>query len=95
MNIKSIEIEDPIERHRRGAIEVTVITSEGEKRWCFFFTPEGMAACGYWIEGTEVRFHYGAAHMILVSEISEAIIKAALADIEKQGMLEICTIPYC
>jgi hypothetical protein len=53
-----------------------------------------MSACGDWIEGTKIRFHYGAAHMILVSEISEAIIKAALGDIEKQGKLEICTIPY-
>jgi hypothetical protein len=94
MKIESIEIEDPIESHRSGAIEVTVITSEGDKRWCFFFTPEGMSACGDWIEGTKIRFHYGAAHMILVSEISEAIIKAALGDIEKQGKLEICTIPY-
>lgn len=94
MNIESIVIEDPIESHRTGAIEVSVITNAGDKRWCFFFTPEGMATCGDWIDGTKVRFHYGASHMILVSEISDSIIKAALRDIDKQGMLEKCTIPY-
>jgi len=94
MNIKSIEIEDPIERHKRGAIEVAITTTSGEKRWCFFFTPEGMAACGDWIEGTKVRFHYGCSHMILVSEISESIIESALRDIDKQGEIKLCTIPY-
>lgn len=94
MNIESIEIKDPIELHRTGAIEVSVTTNAGDKRWCFFLTPEGMAACGDWIDGTKVRFHYGASHMIFVSEISESIIKAALRDIDKQGMLEKCTISY-
>jgi hypothetical protein len=94
MNIESIEIEDPIEQHNEAAIEVTVITSGGEKRWCFFFTPEGVAACGDFIEGTSVRFHHGTAHMILVSKISTEIIRAALRDIEGQGKLESCTIPY-
>jgi hypothetical protein len=94
MNIESIEIEDPIEFHVKGAIEVSVLMASGEKRWCFFFTPEGMSACGDWIEGTKVRFHFGASHMILVSEISELIIKSALMDIDKQGKIELCTIPY-
>ena len=94
MNIKSIEIEDPIELHVTMAIEVAIVTTEGEKRWCFFFTPEGMSACGDWIEGTKIRFHYGASHMILVSEISESIIEAALRDIDRQGKIELCTIPY-
>ena len=94
MNIESIEIEDPIELHKTAAIEVTIVTSCGEKRWCFFFTPEGMAACGDYIEGTKVRFHYGASHMILVSEISLEIIEAALRNIEKQGKVELCSIPY-
>jgi hypothetical protein len=93
MKIDSIEIEDPIESHKTMAIEVTIINSDGDKRWCFFFTPEGMSACGDFIEGTKVRFHYGAAHMILVSEISPEIIEAALRDIEKQGKVELCTVP--
>lgn len=94
MNILSIEIEDPIEHHKTGAIFVTVVMSTGEKRWCFFFTPEGMSSCGDFIEGTSVRFHYGASHMILVSEISQAIIESELKNIEKLGEIELCTRPY-
>lgn len=94
MNIESIKIEDPIENHITGAIEVTITTTVGEKRWCFFLTPEGMTACGDWIKGTKVRFHYGASHMILVSEISQSIIEYALRDIEKEEKIELCTVPY-
>jgi hypothetical protein len=93
MKLKSIKIEDPIELHKTMAIEVTIETNTGEKRWCFFFTPEGMSSCGDFIEGTNVRFHYGAPHMILVSKISQSIIKSALRDIENQGEVELCTIP--
>ncbi|WP_083261032.1 hypothetical protein [Microbulbifer aggregans] len=93
MNIESIEIEDPIEHHTKGAVEVLITTRSGEKRWCFFFTPEGMAACGDWIPGTHVRFHYGVPHMILVSDISESIVERALKNIESRGELEQCTVP--
>jgi len=89
--IASIEIEDPIELSKTASIEVIVTLQNRERRWCFFFTPEGAAACGNWIEGTKVRFHYGASHMIIVSEISETIIRAALKDIEKQGLINECT----
>jgi len=94
INIESIEIEDPIELHTTIAIEVAIVTTEGGKRWCFFLTPEGISACGDWIEVTKVRFHYGASHMVLFSEISESIIESALRDIDKQGKIELCTIPY-
>lgn len=94
MKIETIEIEDPIELHKTAAIEVAVVTTSGEKRWCFFLTPEGLSACGDFIEGTKVRFHYGTSHMILVSEISKEIIEAALRDIEKQGKVELCTTTY-
>ena len=89
--IASIRREDPIELSKTGAIEVLVNLKNGESRWCFFFTPEGAAACGDWIDGTKVRFHYGASHMIFVSEISEEIIHAALKDIEQKGEIEACT----
>ncbi len=94
MKVETIEIEDPIELNKTGAIEVAVLLDSGEKRWCFFFTPEGMSACGDYVPGTKVRFHYGAPHMILVSEISESIIYEALREIEKQGEIISCTIPY-
>ena len=94
MHIEEIIIKDDIELHKTGAIEVDIVTTNGEKRWCFFLTPEGMASCGDWIEGTKVRFHYGASHMILVSEISKTIIELALKDIENNEKLELCTIPF-
>ena len=91
MNIESIEIKDPLKMAARAAIEVDIKTTNGENRWCFFFTPEGIAACGDFIEGTDVRIHHGASHMIVVSEISEKIIEAALKDIENRGVLRECT----
>lgn len=93
MKIERIEIEDSIGSHKTMVIEVSVVTSEGDRRWCFFFTSEGISASGDFIERTKVRFHYGAAHMIVVSEVSVQIIEAALLDIEKQGKVELCTIP--
>lgn len=89
--IANIEIVDPIELSKTGGIEVVVKLEDGKERWCFFLTPEGASSCGYWITGTKVRFHYGAPHMIVVSEISEEIIRAALKDIENQGLIESCT----
>lgn len=65
MKIELIEIEDSIESHKTMAIEVSVVTSEGDRSWCFFLTPEGISASGDFIEGTKVRFHYGAAHMVI------------------------------
>ena len=91
MNIECIEIKDPLKMAARAAIEVHIKTTNGENRWCFFFTPVGIAACGEFIEGTNVRFHHGASHMIVVSEISEKIIEAALKDIENRGVLRECT----
>ena len=92
MKIKTYEIEDPISSHSKRAIEVSIVTEQGDRRWCFFFTPQGVAACGDYIHGTKVRFHYGASHMIVVSEISQEIIESALKDIEKRGELESCTL---
>ena len=90
--IKNIDIQDPIDSHAQGAIEVIVEMNNGKKRWCFFFTPQGAANCGDWIDGTKVRFHYGASHMFLVSEISKEIIEAAIKHVEEQGELEQCTL---
>lgn len=89
--IANINIEDPIEISQRAAIEVVVELENGEKRWCFFFTPQAAALCGDWINGTKVNFHYNSPHMIIVSEISETIIHAAINDIESQGLIESCT----
>ena len=91
--IKRINIEDPIEAHTTRAIEVVLEMSDGKKRWCFFFTPEGASKCGDFIEGTKTRIHYGASHMFIVSNISKNIIEKAIKQVESNGELLKCTLP--
>ncbi len=45
------------------------------------------------LPGTEVRFHYGAPHMIVVSELSEDIIKAALDHLCSAELIAKCSLP--
>ncbi len=56
-------------------------------------TPEGLRNCGDWIDGTKVRFHYGAKHMIVVSKISKSIIESALHSIDSDNEIYNCTLP--
>ena len=51
------------------------------------------ANAGDWVPGTEVRIHY-APNMIVVSEISEEVIEAALRHLASTGELEECTRAY-
>jgi hypothetical protein len=91
--LKSFIIDDSLEIQDTGAVEVTVEMHDGEKRWCYFVTPQALAACGDWIDGTQIRFHYGAAHMIIVVAPTDAvIIEKALRDIERAGHLYKATI---
>ncbi len=86
--IAIIEIEDPIEVHDQRAIEVTVTLQDGSRRWCFFVTPEGIPNYGDHPDGDkDVRIHFGAAHMIVTSKISEEIIRKTLGHIDKAGEL--------
>ncbi len=70
-----------------GAVEVTVEFFGGEKRWCFFITPESLRAVGDWVPGTEVRHHIGERHMIVLEKISEPLIDIVLNDLDRQGLL--------
>lgn len=92
--IASINIEDPIEVHDQRAIEVTVTLVDGSRRWCFFVTPEGIPNYGDYLDSDkDVRIHFGAAHMIVISRISEEIIRKTLAHIDNVGELERSTVP--
>lgn len=91
--IKRIHIEDSLDTAERRAIEVVLEMSDGTRRWCFFFTPQGIVSCGDYVGDTRVRIHYGASHMFIVSEISKEIIEAALFQVEARGELENCTLP--
>ena len=92
MTIERVEIEGDLGSQNAGGIEVTVHLPSGERRWCFFMTPEALNTCGDWIEGTTTRFHYGAAHMIVIAgTLTPGIIEGALRHIDKAGDLELAT----
>lgn len=90
--LESFQINDDIERSNSLAIEVTVNLADGRQRWCYFMTPKALEASGDWVPGTSVRFHYGAPHMIVVSEIDASIIEKVLHRLVEQGELEACTL---
>jgi hypothetical protein len=89
----SYTIDDPSAEPLTCCVEVTVDFDGGHKRWCFFATPQVLATCGDWIEGTCVRLHLGVPHMIIVSELSEGIIDRVLRRLYTEGQLEAHTAP--
>ena len=91
-HIADVRIEDDLSTQDQGAIEVHLQMSSGENRWCYFMTPRALQACGNWIEGTTVRFHYGAPHMIVVADVlTDDLIRKALRSIEESGEVLVCT----
>jgi hypothetical protein len=86
-------IDDPIAHPLSACVEVTVDFGDGRKRWCFFATPQVLAVCGDWVEGTQVRLHLGVPHLIIVSELSEGIIDDVLRQLYAGGDLEAHTAP--
>lgn len=92
--LSTFEIECRLEDQKRGGIEVVVTLDDGERRWCYFMTPESLANCGDWIDGTTTRFHHSSAHMIVVAApLTDKIIEAALRSIDRRDGLLGCTIP--
>jgi hypothetical protein len=91
--IRSYTIDDDLTDAARGAIEVTVVLADERRRWCFFMTPSALAACGEWVQGTQVRLHLGALHMIIVSDLSRDIIERVLRQLDADGELERRTLP--
>jgi hypothetical protein len=87
------KIDDLIEEPLTGAVEVTIDFGGGRKRWCFFATPQVLAAVGDLVNGTRVRVHLGVSHMIVVSELNESIIDRVLRQLHAEGKLERHTIP--
>ena len=82
----TFEIDDPLDLAGAGAVEVTVTLSTGERRWCFFLTPEAIRACGDRLDG-DVRVHYGEPHMIVVSRLDASVIASALRDLAENDEL--------
>jgi len=90
--LKSFKIEDDLSIQDTGAIEVIIYLNSDERRWCFFMTPKALQNCGDWIEGTQIRFHYGAPHMIVVAAKSnESLIEKTLKNIDQRGEILLCS----
>ncbi len=82
--ISYVEIDVPTNQTNH-AVEVYVTLTDGKKRWCFFHSPETVRNCGDLLNGTKVRIHYGAKHMIIVSELSKDVIRQTLNQIDAAG----------
>ncbi|HEU5380771.1 MAG TPA: hypothetical protein VFV38_35555 [Ktedonobacteraceae bacterium] len=83
---------DSIEGSQVPSSEVTIELSDGQRRWCFFMTPDGLAQ----LDGEKrlvsaCLIMYDASHMIVLSKISLQSIEEALSYIECQGKLLACT----
>lgn len=89
--LHTIHIRDPFIDTPAAAIEVDLVLSDNQRRWCFFATPQALLAFGEVVDGTNVRMHSGTPHMIIVSIISPHIIEQTLRYIERQGRLFACT----
>jgi hypothetical protein len=93
-SIASYGIDDRLDRPDEGAVEVVLALSDGQRPWCFFFTPERMSLVGDLVEGTQVRMHLGVKHMIVVAELTRDIIDRVLHELEAKGLLLEHTHPF-
>jgi hypothetical protein len=91
--IRSYRIEDDLAAVDTRAIEVSIVLADERRRWCFFLSPAAIAACGDFVEGTNVRVHLGELHMIVVSEVTVEVIERVLGELDKCGALEGRTLP--
>ena len=90
--LKSFKIEDDLSIQDTGAVEVIIYLNSGERRWCFFMTPKALQNCGDWIEGTQISFHCGAPHMIVVAaKLNESLIEKTLKNIDQRGEILLCS----
>lgn len=86
-------IDDRIKNNEKATAEVTVDFGNGNKRWCFFITPQQLVSNGSFVEATNVRMHLGVTHMIVVSRLTEKIIDKVLNELFAEQLLEVHTTP--
>jgi hypothetical protein len=84
-------IDDPITEPLTSSVEVTIDLG-GQKRWLFFVTPQLLASVGDFVEDTRVRLHLGERYMVVVSELSEAVIDKVLHHLDANGELSSRTL---
>ena len=93
MAVRSISIEHEIPTPLTYAVEVTIELDSGERRWCFFCTPESLDLFGDFLPGTTLRMHAGSAHLIVLSTVNKDTINAAIHELDKTGDLISSTLP--
>lgn len=86
VQIVEVRLDDALHRADTTAITVEVRLSDGARRWCAFALPEALARFGDTLPGTSVRIHTGA-NLVILSELSEAMIRLALQALLEQGRL--------
>ena len=88
----SFTIDDNLATQEAAAIEVTLTFENGERRWCYFMTPTALAACGDLIPGTNVRFHHGSSHMVVVAgQPDRPLIERVIEKLDASGQLVQCS----
>jgi hypothetical protein len=93
MVVRSINIEHEIPSPLMYAVEVTIELDSGERRWCFFCTPESLDRFGDFLPDSTIRIHTCAAHMIVLSDVTEDTITAAIDELQRTGELLNATRP--
>lgn len=94
MVVRSINIEHEIPSPLTYAVEVTIELDSGEWRWCFFCTPESLDRFGDFLPNSTIRIHAGAAHMIVLSSVTQETIRAAIGELQRTGELLNATRPW-
>ena len=87
MELQSFTIDDPMQLPLRHAVEVTLLLTGGERRWCCFATPESLTFFGNFLADTQTRIHFGLPHMIVLEKVSAESIAAALSQIDQEGSI--------
>jgi hypothetical protein len=83
-------IEDPLDSH---AVDVVLEFSDGQRRHCYFITPQWLAQLNGAAQFDGERLLSYSPHMIVVSAITRGMIEQSLAYIESQGELLDCSKP--
>ncbi|MEM9139710.1 MAG: hypothetical protein AAGB15_07745 [Pseudomonadota bacterium] len=93
-SIQRHDIVDPLERQDRMAMDVVLEMPDGARRWCWFAHHAALHRFGDWIDGTEIPFHCGSPHMVVLGgPLAEDAIAATLPTVQRQGGLLACTKP--
>jgi hypothetical protein len=85
-------IEDPLDGAH--SVDVEFELSDGQRRWCYFVTPQILSQLDGDAEFAGERLlSYHSPNMIVVSSITREVIEQSLAFIESHGEIVDCSMP--